>query len=256
MQFKDRVRRQFDRQAKHYTVSRVHQGGPSLDRVVELAEPEPHDLALDVATGAGFTACAVAPFVRRVIASDIAAAMLRETRALARQRGLSHLVTQYADAEHLPFKEGSFDLVTCRTAPHHFPDAPAFLREVRRILKPGGRLVVSDTCSPEQEETEAWMHRFELLRDPTHVCNYRPSVWQRMTAQAGLTWEYGDTDLKQSMDFTEWVTRSGTDPETVATLRRMLETAPDAVREAFLVEYEDAAIRFAWPYVIFRARKR
>lgn len=255
MNAKARVKAQFERQARHYTVSTVHAGGESLDRLVELAEPRPDDLALDIATGTGFTACAVAPFVRRVIASDLTPAMLYETRALTARRGLSNVIAQYADAEALPFRDGVFDLVTCRTAPHHFSDPVLFLRETCRVLKPGGRLVVSDTCSPEDDDGDGWMHRLEVLRDATHVRNYRPAEWQTMVSQTGLAWEAGETGLRQSMSFTEWVARSGTAPEVIEELRRMILNASPALRETFRIEDEADDIRFAWPYVVFRARK-
>lgn len=256
MNLKTRVKEQFDRQAKQYAVSQVHAGGESLDRLVELAEPRPGDLAIDIATGAGFTACAVAPFVRRMMASDMSPAMLHETRLLAGRRGLYNVTAQYADAEALPFRNGVYDLITCRTAPHHFPDPAAFVREAHRTLKSDGRLVVSDTCSPEAETNDAWMHRFELLRDPTHIRNYTAEEWRRMVEQAGLVWEDAFIGFRQSMDFTEWVARSGTAPAVIETLRRMLDEAAPSVLETFRIEYLAEGIRFAWPYVVFRARKR
>lgn len=252
---KDRVRDQFDRHAAKYAVSQVHQGGESLDRVVEFAEPVSSDLAVDIATGAGFTGCAVAPFVHRLVATDIARSMLHETRKLAANRRLTNVMVQYADAEALPFREASLDIVTCRTAPHHFPDPPAFLAEVARTLKPGGRLVISDTCSPEQDEVEGWMHRLELLRDPTHVRNYRSTVWKRMVRDAGLVWEASDVSSRQPMSFDEWIERSGTTADTAATLRRMMADASDETRRAFQIELQGSDYWFSWTYVVFRATK-
>jgi ubiquinone/menaquinone biosynthesis C-methylase UbiE len=255
MDLKTRIQSQFGKQASLYSVSAVHQGGPSLDRVVDMAAPRSSDLALDVATGAGFTACALAPMVGLMIASDITRAMLDETRKLVSGRQLDNVVVQFADAEQLPFRDASFDLVTCRTAPHHFSRPDAFLSETRRVLRPDGRLIVSDTCSPEDEETEAWMHNLEFIRDSTHVRNYRPSEWRRMTEESGLLWTQQDTGLKQAMDFAEWVERSGTEEKTAATLRHIVETASPAARDMFRITSPEGRLLFSWPYIVFRADK-
>ena len=89
-------------------------------------QPKPSWQALDVATGAGHTAAAFAPHVTRVIASDLTAEMLVEAAKLAKGKGLANMETAPADAEALPFEDARFDLVTCRIAPHHFPDIPTF----------------------------------------------------------------------------------------------------------------------------------
>lgn len=253
---KDRVRDQFNRHAAKYAVSQVHQGGESLDRVVEFAEPVSSDLAVDIATGTGFTGCAVAPYVRRMIATDIARSMLYETQKLATNRRLSNVTVQYADAEALPFQNESLDIVTCRTAPHHFPNPAAFLSEVARTLKPGGRLVISDTCSPESDDVEAWMHRLELLRDATHVRNYRPTDWERMVTQAGLTWTVSDISSRQPMSFDEWIERSGSLSEASVTLRRMMADASDVTRKSFHIEKQGSDFWFSWTYIVFRAVKQ
>ena len=73
-----------------------------------------------------------------MIASDLTAEMLVEAAKLAKAKGFANMETAPADAEALPFEDARFDLVTCRIAPHHFPDIPTFVAEVWRTLKPGG----------------------------------------------------------------------------------------------------------------------
>ena len=82
-----------------------------------------------------------------MIAADIAPGMLETTRRLAAERGLDNVLVQYADAAALPFANASFDLVTCRIAPHHFADVPEFLAEVTRVLAPAGRFVLEDSLA-------------------------------------------------------------------------------------------------------------
>ena len=117
------VQKQFGVAAADYAASAVHASGPSLARLLALVPARADWVALDVATGAGHTALAFAPLVARVIASDITDAMLRETEKLAAARGLANVETANGEAGKLPFADAGFDLVTCRLAAHHFPDA-------------------------------------------------------------------------------------------------------------------------------------
>jgi ubiquinone/menaquinone biosynthesis C-methylase UbiE len=96
---------------------------------------------------------AFAPHVARVIASDLTAEMLVEAAKLAKAKGFANMDTAPADAEALPFEDARFDLVTCRIAPHHFPDIPTFVAEVWRTLKPGGTFALVDNISPDAEST-------------------------------------------------------------------------------------------------------
>ena len=90
----DAVRTTFGRAAAAYTASAGHADAEALARVVVFAEPHPADRALDVATGAGHTALALAPHVAEVIALDITPEMLAETALNASRRGLGNVRVQ------------------------------------------------------------------------------------------------------------------------------------------------------------------
>src|SRR4029078_12698061 len=141
---KSLVQQQFGAHAAAYATSTVHAKGASLSRLVELVQPKSTWQALDVATGAGHTALAFAPHVARVIASDLTAEMLVVAARLANAKASATMDTAPADAEALLFEDARFDLVTCRIAPHHFPDIPTFVGEVWRTLKPGGTVAAVD----------------------------------------------------------------------------------------------------------------
>lgn len=130
-------RAQFGTHAEAYVESPDHAGSESLDRLLETVAPQPHWQMLDVATGGGHTALAFAPHVARVVASDLTPAMVQAAARHAAARGITNVVFQVADAEALPFPDASFDLVTCRVAPHHFPNVARFVREAARVVRPG-----------------------------------------------------------------------------------------------------------------------
>ena len=122
------VQEQFGKNAAGYLTSTPHALGKSLERLVALTSPQKTWRALDIATGGGHVAYTFAPHVERMWATDITQEMLDLVKAEAAKRGLANLRTTYAKAEALPFEDASFDLVTCRIAPHHFDSIPAFPR--------------------------------------------------------------------------------------------------------------------------------
>src|SRR6201985_2668147 len=125
-----------------------------------MAGPKPVDLVLDVATGTGNTALALAPFVLRVIGLDVASGMLDQARARVQAENVENVEFITGSAEDLPFPDAEFSLVVSRHAPHHFRDLDKFLREVGRVLKPGGRFVVADQISPSAQVAD-WVDRWE-----------------------------------------------------------------------------------------------
>src|SRR3954467_4376319 len=165
---KSLVQSQFGANAERYAVSRVHAEGESLSRLVEVVQPHADWEAIDIATGPGHTALAFAPKVKHVIASDVTPEMLQVARGLAAKRGLTNVSFAEMPAEKLPVPDASFDLVTCRTAPHHFADVRAFVAEVARVLRPGGVFGLVDNIAPEDSEAAAPYNEFEKLRDPSH----------------------------------------------------------------------------------------
>ena len=142
-QIHNEVQTQFGNSPEYYAASPVHAEGDTLAVIVEFAQPRGTERALDIATGTGFAAFAIAPKVARVTATDLTYQMVIKARELAGGRGLSNVEFQVAAAESLPFDAESFDIVTCRIAPHHFQNVPAFLSESYRVLRPSG-LVLHD----------------------------------------------------------------------------------------------------------------
>ena len=182
----DEARRIFGARAAYYATSGAHADHQVLSRVVALAAPEPHWTALDIATGAGHTAFAVSQRVRKVAATDLTVEMLLQAEMLRASRGIANVSFQVADVHALPFRAGTFDLVTCRRAAHHFSMIEHALAEMGRVLVPGGRIVIDDRSVPEDDFVDATMNRLDSCHDPSHVRQYRPTEWRGLFESHGL----------------------------------------------------------------------
>ncbi|MDW8327009.1 MAG: class I SAM-dependent methyltransferase [Anaerolineales bacterium] len=225
------VRRQFGMHAQNYVASADHAQGESLERMLALLPFAPAWRALDVATGGGHTALAIAPFVREVVAGDVTAEMLVAARRFLQSRGVSNVTFGQTEAGNLPFANGAFDLVTCRLAAHHFPQAAQFVRESARVLRPGGWFALIDNVTPPDAHAARHINAFEKLRDPSHVWEYAASDWEAFCLAAGLTLHHVE-HYRKLLDFELWCDRLSVPLRTREQLRVMLWHAPAVAREA------------------------
>lgn len=248
------IRRRFGPQAHRYATSASQSAGDSLTILAGWVGQRPDARALDVATGAGFTALTLAPVVREVVGTDLTEEMLAQARRLAAERGLSNVSFQTADATALPFPDASFDLVTSRFAPHHFTDLRAGVAEMVRVLKPGGQLIVLDTCSPEDPDLADLMNDIEVRRDHTHVRNLSPSAWRDLLTSLGLTIDR-ETLTHVDLEFDDWVVRGSTPPEQIAYLRPLFANPTPAMRDAWRIREENGHLDFAWDVLVIAATK-
>jgi ubiquinone/menaquinone biosynthesis C-methylase UbiE len=128
----------------------------------------------------------------------------------------------------LPFGGSSFDAVISRIAPHHFDDIGLFLREARRVLKPGGHLAIVDNVVPDNEVGH-YINAFERLRDPSHVRALSADEWIREIEGAGYRIDHQD-HFSKTLHFEEWAARH--DANMQAFLRAMLsQGSAQAIQE-------------------------
>lgn len=160
---------QFTRQAEPFATAAPIRDAVALQLLVDSAGTGADDTVLDVACGPGLVAVAFARAARHVTGIDLTPAMLDSGRRLAAEQGVDNVTFQLGDVLPLPFADGAFSIVVSRFAFHHFPDPAAVLVEMRRVCRPGGRVVVADlTASPDPVRAAAF-HRMEMLRDPSHA---------------------------------------------------------------------------------------
>jgi ubiquinone/menaquinone biosynthesis C-methylase UbiE len=148
--------------AQLYRDSPAHREGEDLDLVVEWSAGA--ETALDVATGGGHVARRLREAGINVVTVDPAPGMQPDVIS----RG-----------EDLPFADGSYDVVACRVAAHHFGDVEKAVSEMARVSR--DRVIVVDNLFLDDQAEEA-----DRVRDPTHVQNYTEKEWRELFKAAGL----------------------------------------------------------------------
>lgn len=252
-----RVRRQFASLGDAYVRSAGHATGSDLERMVGHAAPTATDVLLDLATGSGHVASAFAPHVATLIASDLTPEMLVHARNHLRELGREHVAYLLADAGAIPLRNASCDIVTCRIAPHHFPDPARVVAESARVLRPGGRFVLVDSTVPDGDAGD-FFNRFEKLRDPSHVRSLTIGEWKALIVDAGLTLTAAEPFRKRH-DFDDWISRSHVSPAIRTNLEWIAARSDPATAALFALEWagedEPPLVAFSDTKTLFVAAK-
>jgi ubiquinone/menaquinone biosynthesis C-methylase UbiE len=250
-----RVQSQFGGSAAAYVTSPLHAAGEDLDRLLAWGAARRPDRVLDVATGGGHTALALAGVARRVVACDVTEPMLLAAREHLRGRGAANIEFVAGDAAALPFADGAFDVVTCRTAAHHFADVSAAVRQIHRVLRPGGTLLLQDILGHDDAEASAFILEVERRRDPSHVRSYRTVEWKAFLRAVGLT-VMEDVVIRKIRHWDEWTGRMRMTPEARRDLETFVRRATEPCRAAFDFELTaDAVLSFTDRQILLRAER-
>jgi ubiquinone/menaquinone biosynthesis C-methylase UbiE len=138
--------------------------------------------ALDVGTGAGALAIALAPLVASVVALD----PVPELLALARERALPNVELVEGDGTALPFADETFDLAATQRTLHHVQRPDRVVAELARVTRPRGQVLVIDQLAPPGAGEAAAVHAFEQARDPSHARLLSETELRELFAANGL----------------------------------------------------------------------
>ncbi len=237
--------------AQDYLASATHSTGDDLEQIEALLRGHAGAQVLDLGCGGGHVSYRAAPHVASVVACDVTRDMLDAVEHAAAARGLSNIAVRQAAAEALPFPDASFDFVLCRFSVHHWHHLEAGLRQVRRVLRAGGRAVLIDTVAPGDPLLDTHLQAIELLRDASHVRDYTIAQWTAALSRARLA-VTGLTCRRLALDFDAWIARTRTAPAHAEAIRSLQHKAPASVRDYFAVAEDgsftlDTATLVAFP---------
>jgi ubiquinone/menaquinone biosynthesis C-methylase UbiE len=256
MDIKKDVQQQFGKNAESYVTSSIHKKGKDLQRLLEIAAINGGEELLDVATGGGHTANAFAPSVKKVTAIDLTGEMLIAAERFISGNGHENVNFVKGDAENLPFPSESFDIVTCRIAPHHFPNVGRFIEEVHRVLKFNGQFLLDDNVTPEDDELDQFYNTIEKIRDYSHFRAWKKTEWLRMLELSGfeiIEWHR----FEKTFRFEPWCNRMNMTEKDKESLSQFILGATQKIKNKFRIIIEDNLVKsFQGEAIVLKAIKK
>ncbi len=163
----DTIIRQFSLQARAFAACPAHADDRSLSIFMTLGQFQPNDRLLDAGCGPGIVTRYLARHVAHVTGVDLTPAMLELARRSAAEASIANVTFIDGDMTDVPAPDAAFDGVVTRYAFHHLASPGAAMRELVRVTRPGGAIVLLD-AAPEAARREAY-DAFERARDPSHT---------------------------------------------------------------------------------------
>ncbi|HUN57281.1 MAG TPA: methyltransferase domain-containing protein [Candidatus Binataceae bacterium] len=248
------VREEFTRQAVAYAAAPVITDAERLARLVRAINPQPDARAVEVATGPGYVAMALAARCREVVGLDLTPAPIAIAERTSRERGIANAHFRVGDAEHLPFGDDEFDIAVCRFAFHHFERPETVLAEMVRVCRSGGTVAIEDLFSSEYRERADYMNHIERLRDHSHTTALTPTELIAMTRELGLEIESMHSD-RLIVDMEDWLKGAQTGENDAREVRRLV--GDDMLRNlSGMLPFEyDGVVKFIQRTVAIVTRK-
>lgn len=248
MGIKETAIKQFGRQAEAYSKGNIFVDEVQLAEVVNRSGVENNHTVIDIATGAGFLALEFAKKARNVYGCDLTRNMLLKACEKEKILDLDNTGFLLSDVESLPFPNGSFDIVSCRFAFHHFPDPEMALREMKRVCKE--RIIIVDGVSSEDRNKSLFHNRIEKIRDPSHVRIYALSEIKTLLHNiiGANVVDLTHWDIPQ--DFEEWMRRAGAKKRKMEEIERLMRLSVEGDATGLRVKIEDGKLGFTYDAVI------
>ena len=251
--YEESVREEFTHQTDAFARAGALKAAATLGVLVELVPADPEARWLEVACGPSMVGRAVAARVGSLHGVDLTPAMIEKAREEAGREGLANVEFGVGDATALEFEDASFDGAITRFSLHHIPAPQRVVEEMARVVRPGGRVVISDHARDADPAVSAWVEEIERLRDPSHWACLTPDRLREIGTAAGLELDREEL-VPFDLDFDDWRDRSSGGKEAAALIDRLLAEAPPGAG-AFRVVGEGDERRVLLQNMLFRWRR-
>lgn len=239
---------QFTRQATPFAQMPEHSDSDAMRQLIDAAGITASDQVLDIACGPGIVACAIAPLAQQVTGIDITPAMIEQAKSLQRQKGISNLSWEVGNVEALPFSDESFSIVLTRYTFHHFLNPGAVLREMTRVCRHSGRVVVADVFTTSNAQAAAY-DRVEKWRDPSHARALGLEELKSLFADAGIALDRQEF-YRLGVELESLLRATATEPSAADQVRQLLAADIGKNETGMSPRRVGSAIHFSFPVVV------
>ncbi|WP_168188766.1 class I SAM-dependent methyltransferase [Thermoflavimicrobium daqui] len=233
----DKIVKKFDAIATEYQQGQARR--LKEDMILRLADPKPNDYVLDVATGTGAVLLTLATKVKVLVGLDVTSTMLeRAVDSFKSSEARPLFIT--GNAEQIPVANEMFDLVTCSRALHHMEQPELAISEMFRVLKSGGRLMILDNTTYENDEFAEKHNRLETMRDSSHHRTLPISELVERLQGVGFTVSsvLHDEVLRS---LTAWFADAGTDPKMEEQILKEIKSGQQSGDPFYLQHFQEKA---------------
>ena len=218
----DKVKQQFSKQSQTFDSYQNEDAKNTFtENVVKAMQLNGNEKILEVAAGTCGFGRKIAPFAMSVIELDATEEMLQKGKTANEKAGLRNVEYKVGLAESIPFEDGEFDIVCTRLAFHHFENPEEVLKEMRRVLKPSGKIAVIDMIADEDEARET-ANRFETIRDNSHSKTLSKNEFMSLLKHAGMTVLY-TAEHCIPIEFEKWISLTELTVEDEAEIRNAVQ---------------------------------
>jgi ubiquinone/menaquinone biosynthesis C-methylase UbiE len=245
-----KIQKQFNRQAKEYAQTNQAKDLRAMASLVGLTKTNASSVTLDVACGPGRLTMAFANHAKQATGLDVTENLLDIGRAEAAKLEIDNIAFTYGSALNIPFDSKTFDTVSCRAAFHHFATPGQVLKELARVLKPDGEIVIADILGNE-ETTKATHHdALEQLCDPTHVSCLSKTRFLALFNETGLdvtSSRFGSMDYEVE----QWLLHGGPNDEQKQEIRSRFEQSVVSDQTGLDAREEKGVLKFTHQTAVF-----
>ena len=249
----DSIQAEFKKQAASWGKGEI---SAHLRWVVAQLDLQPHFEVLDVAAGTGLLSRAISAHVKRVVALDITPEMLAQGRSEANRQRITNISFEQGAAEDLSYPTASFDMVVTRFSVHHFKSPDVVIREMCRVCRHEGKLVVIDLVSSEDKELATRHNEVERLRDSSHTQALSPTGLKKVIENAGVKiLNYYTREVENSVD--DWLDFSHTEADKRGQILELMQRELEGDGETGMRPFfKDKKLMFMHTWGIVEGEKR